>query len=305
MDDPDCADDADIYQILVRRFERLTERAPSATRYEIEGAVQGVELLARGGVEEAWAKGDDVRVSLGDGWRTLARAEAPEPPLDTDLRPSGIGDGVLNGGRVLRCDGDRLWVEAEDRETTLHTGRCGFGVLSPDRRWFLIAITEGDWSVPNGLLRVDLATLAATEVDLPRAETNTPVAWLPAHRAFLVRREGDNAKSALHDPATGAVTEVKGTVEPILRMGIRGLQPTGRPDEYWAAIPDEQGTDVGRYDARALAFTPVRRFPSLRFGSEEMWVDGGQAYVAYRWDLLRLPLLESGGASGTRPTPGR
>jgi len=42
---------------------------------------------------------------------------------------------------------------------------------------------------------------------------------------------------------------------------------TGTRDFYWAAIPDFKAklTRVGRYDADAFKFTPVRELPDIIF----------------------------------------
>lgn len=298
MDDPDVEEGTDLYQVLAHRFERLIRRGRFETRYAIAEREKEMVRLAGGGIQAVWARGDDVRV-LRDDWRALDGKPADEPEKSCDLVFNAFWsladwEAGLGGGRKLCLRGGRkLWVESEAGVTVLHEGECGMGVLSPDRRWLVMAFVEGNrgWIEPNGLLRIDLSTPAVHPVDLPRLDENSPVAWIPAHGKVLVHREdGERDVSVLLDPATGDTTPVNGVVWPLFGFPKRALQPTGRPNEYWAARPAGDGTDVGRFDARAFTFTVVRRVPCLRFWTHDLWIDGEWAYVVYEGDLLRLPL---------------
>ena len=97
----------------------------------------------------------------------------------------------------------------------------------------------------------------------------------------------------LLDPATGQTQLVKGIFAPLEEEGRRSLQPTGKPNEYWAAIPEyEKGqTRIGRYKAKDFSFQPLLVVPHLVFDSREMWVDepAAKLYVVYNSQLLRLP----------------
>lgn len=86
-------------------------------------------------------------------------------------------------------------------------------------------------------------------------------------------------------------------------MTCRPLQPTGNPDEAWAAIPSEDGngTRIGRYDTRRFTFAPVLTLPGAVFTSMALWVDEAEpaAYVVLNGDLLRIPL--PAGRPASRP----
>lgn len=85
----------------------------------------------------------------------------------------------------------------------------------------------------------------------------------------------------------------KGVFEPLTQKGDRPLQPTGGPDEFWAAVPDREKneTRVGRYSLRDFSFRTALVVPHLAFGSTSSWVDetAGRLFVVYEGQLLRLP----------------
>jgi hypothetical protein len=74
----------------------------------------------------------------------------------------------------------------------------------------------------------------------------------------------------------------------------RELQPTGKPNEFWAVIYNQQkrGASIGRYDSKNFSFTPVIELPELRLTSNDFWVDAaaGKIWITYQGQLLRLPL---------------
>ncbi len=162
-----------------------------------------------------------------------------------------------------------------------------------------------------------------TPLDVPPADSCDPVAYVASHGKILAVRasDGDREHPApeggpvepeyrLIDPATWTSEVVEGEFRPLADQTYRPLQPTGRPDEYWAAIDETAQINhkfttavrVGRYDAKRFAFTPVVTLPDVRFSSMEMWVDepGGGIYVAVNGDLLRIPLPQ-----GPVPSTGR
>lgn len=104
----------------------------------------------------------------------------------------------------------------------------------------------------------------------------------------------DRPEFYLLDAATGETKLVSGEFDPLFDKGKRFLQPTAKPDEFWAAMPDmEKGqTQVGRYNLKDFSFKPVLVVPHVRFDSMAMWVDESNQkfYVVYKGQLLRLPL---------------
>jgi hypothetical protein len=97
----------------------------------------------------------------------------------------------------------------------------------------------------------------------------------------------------LLDPETGTVQQIKGEFGPLLEDSPRELQPTGNPNEFWAAISDEQknATRFGRYDSKNFVFKPLVELPGLILRSDDFWVDAaaGKIWLTYRGHLLRIP----------------
>ena len=298
LNNPDLIEDTDLYRALLGRFERLTAEGAFETRYDVQDQIDGVEILATRNVFDVWADGDDIRV-YRDGWQTLGGKEVEQPKGQTDLTMAsgarGSWERELGDGRTLHWKAERgLWIERGDERVELYSGQCGWPLLTPDRRWLVLAIASQDsWAPPNGLLRVDLERGKTFKVDLPPLETNCPLVWLPAHGKMLIQR-GDSGRpdgAVLLDPATGKSEKVTGTIWPFTWGRLGGvLQPTGRPFEYWAARNDENGTSVVRFDTKRFEITLERRFPGIFFRTRQMHVDGNRLYVAYEGDLLRLPL---------------
>ncbi|MEO6725256.1 MAG: HEAT repeat domain-containing protein, partial [Blastocatellia bacterium] len=130
-----------------------------------------------------------------------------------------------------------------------------------------------------------------------------PITFIPAHnKVFLGQghyqygREFNGGIYYLLDAETGALQQVKGEFRPLQDQFTRSLQATEKPNEFWAAIYDLQKkvTTIGRYDARAFAFSPVMEVPEIRVSSADVWVDAaaGKVYLTYLGHLLRMPLAK-------------
>jgi hypothetical protein len=143
-------------------------------------------------------------------------------------------------------------------------------------------------------------------VNLEPADEFTPIAFVVTQNKVLLRRaknryvpakQGigpDRPEHHLVDPATGDTRLVTGEFTPLYQKGKRFLQPTEQPNEFWAAIPDEnkKQTQVGRYNVKDFTFRSQLTVPQISFTTLSMWVDERQKklYVVYEGQLLRLPL---------------
>ncbi|HKR10841.1 MAG TPA: HEAT repeat domain-containing protein [Pyrinomonadaceae bacterium] len=178
-------------------------------------------------------------------------------------------------------------------------------VATSDGKWAVISKAPNQWNPPDYIVRFDLETGREFPVKLEPADQIEPLVFLPVHGKVLVSRTKDEYDASgqrikpknppqyyLLDPKTGDVQAVTGEFAPLREHGKRFLQPTGQPGEYWAAIPDEKQTRVGRYNVKDFSFKPVLTVPQIAFASLSMWVDEkeGKLYVVYRDQLLRLPL---------------
>jgi hypothetical protein len=254
--------------------------------------------------------GSPVRAPSGSELISLNDGMPPSMEIKPHFRPSPW---LLNPGEYRYRVGDwngkeGLWKGRAGHDPILILeGNCAFPIITPDGRWAVIAKTDGSWAEPNYVVRVDLASGKALKLDVPVADTFDPVAYVPAHGKILVMRAKDpesitgkkgvgpdQPEYRLVDPQTGATEIVSGEFAPLLEVSSRPLQPTGTPDEVWAAIFNAQKrtTEVGRYDTRRFAFRPTLSLPGIRFASSEMWIDepNGQVYVAYNGHLLQMPL---------------
>src|SRR5262249_25113888 len=133
-------------------------------------------------------------------------------------------------------------------------------------------------------------------ITLSQEQVNTPSVWSDAHGKMLLGRFSyeSGSQDYLLDVETGATRLVKGEIRPLERQFFRPLQPTGKPNEFWGAIPDSQKhlTRIGRYDAKNFAFTPIVELPNLLIWSEDIWVDveASKIWLTYQGHLLRIPM---------------
>jgi hypothetical protein len=189
-------------------------------------------------------------------------------------------------------------------------------LVTPDGKWVVAAKTDSDWRKPNYVVRFNLQTRREYRVDLPPADQFDPVTYVAAHDKILLRRARDEENKSsdpkepefyLLDVATGRTQKVTGEFAPLRQEGRRGLQPAGKPFEYWAAIPDRENnrTRVGRYNSRDFTFQTALDVQQLTFDSFSMWVDEKEAkiLVIYEGQLLRAPLQFSAASGGDRGSP--
>jgi hypothetical protein len=200
-----------------------------------------------------------------------------------------------------------LWKEVVGRKPVrLGTESGGYStpIVTSDHKWLVVGKSDTDWSDPNYVVRLNLQTGREFRVNLEPADDFNPLAFLPGAGKVLLRRaKGDYSTNPvgpdrpefyLLDPATGQTRLATGNFEPLLQEGFRFLQRTEKPDEYWAAIPNEtkNETEVGHYNVRDFSFKPTMVVPHIVFESMKMWVDTKKekVYVVYKGQLLRLPL---------------
>src|SRR5262245_31642180 len=168
----------------------------------------------------------------------------------------------------------------------------------PDGKWLIgykVINQEGKRSAQ--LVRHNLRTNEEFPIVLPRESNFVSFSFSEAHgKALIIDADATSTQTNgyLLDVETGAAQAVKGDFRPIVGDDIRRLQPSGRPDEFWASVFDDQkqATIIGRYDAKTFSFTPLIRVPELRLSNSDIWVDqmAGWLWIAYRGHLLRMPL---------------
>jgi hypothetical protein len=176
--------------------------------------------------------------------------------------------------------------------------------VTANGRW-LLATRYGE-EEGRQLIRINLQTNKEFAINFEEYPLVESVAYVPSLNKILLfgggyrEYEGEGEENYADregaffflDADTGAMQKAKGEVRPLAQQTYRPLQPTGRPDEVWAAIPDAaaDNTQVGVYNLKTLAFKPLVKIPQINFNSMQMWVDAGKIYFVYEGHLLGLPL---------------
>lgn len=199
-----------------------------------------------------------------------------------------------------------LWKVNSAEQTELKKGLYANPIVSGN--WVVAAKAEENWSPPNNVVRTNLQTGKESKINLAPAEEFYPIAFVAAHDKVLLYRAKEaystlNPSAAeyyLLDAKTGAVEKVKGEFQPLMDQETRGLQPTGKPNEFWATVYSRRKniTDVGTYNAKDFTFKPLLTLPEILLGSTEIWIDDseGKIYFIYAGEyddeshLLALPL---------------
>lgn len=228
--------------------------------------------------------------------------------LNSHLAQAVSGDFVVLAGDLSEGG---LWKKAAGQQAVrISSGEGVYAnpIVTPDGQWAIAAKAESNWGEPNDVVRFNLKTGREYRVNLPPAKDFEPLMYVAAQGRVLLRRAqgNDDEKNSdassspefyLLDAATGRTQPVTGVFEPLQEEGRGFLQPTGRPFEVWAAIPDKalNQTRVGRYSLKDFSFEVRLVVPHLTFESADMWADEGGAklYIVYEGQLLRLPLPAS------------
>jgi hypothetical protein len=201
-----------------------------------------------------------------------------------------------------------LWQFARGRSPRLVIeGNFLWPVITPDRKWALLAQCKDTWAEPNFAVRVDLNTGKSFRLDMPQADRIKPLSYVAERGAVLVVRFQESQHSNdrkpvgpktpefwLVDASTGKAEIVHGEFAPLEDLGPRPLQVATKEGRFWAAIyrETEKATDIGTYDPAEFAFSPVLSVPGLNFNSQQIWVDEAEhkAYISYKGQLLRLSM---------------
>lgn len=265
-------------------------------------------------------------------WRTLRNGRATElspkpdgfstidenrfPLIDEELRANvaeRTGQFIAEDTIVFDVRTEGLWRQSAGQKAVRISSEPGWysdSIATPDGKWVVVGRRDEGWGPPLFVARFNLQTGREVRVKLPAADQIKPIAYLASQGKVLVRRDSfggrysvnkSNGESGtefyLLDAATGETRLVSGEFEPLQPQGKRFLQSTGKPNEFWAAIPDRKKdqTRVGRYNLKDFTFQQVLLVPRISFNSMSMWVDeaAGKLYFVYKGDLLRLPLLSS------------
>lgn len=203
--------------------------------------------------------------------------------------------------------GNIVKLSRDGVQTTIKEGSYRSSLVSSDGRWIVAKqITDGE----EKIVVINLQTGKESIVNgIPPADFVEPQIFVSSQNKFLILRSiapyaryknNPSPKTPeyyLLDPNTGAVQLSKGNFIPLLQQTYRGLQPTGNPSEYWAAIynDEKKSTEIGRYNDKTLTFKSVLEIAEISLDSMDVWVDenGAKVYFVYEGHLLALPLTNS------------
>ena len=209
---------------------------------------------------------------------------------------------------IIAHDYEGLWRQVAGRKPVKISDQGAYSnpIVTPDSKWVVVAKTDNHWDGPNFVVRFNLQTGREFRVNLPVAEDFAPLAYVAPQGRVLLRRarnEGTPAAKSvgpekpeyyLLDAATGRTELVTGEFEPLQQDGERPLQPTGKPNEFWAAIPNAgtNQTRVGRYNVKDFSFQTSLLVPHITFDSTSCWVDGanGKLFIVFEGQLVSIPL---------------
>jgi len=195
-----------------------------------------------------------------------------------------------------------VWkFELGNEPAKIISGYYSHPVATPDGKW-LVAIkarSEGG-EYTSQLVRHNLQTGEEFQVNLPDSAIRPPFMYLAAHGKVLLGYSGHYNSHYLRqvnhllDAETGAILEAEGDFGPLNDDFMRELQPTGKPNEVWAASRNwnKRSTSFGRYDIRNFVFTPLIELPGLLLKNSDFWVDvnASKIWFTYKGHLLRIPL---------------
>ncbi len=284
------------------------ENEESKAAYDVTRA-QRLEMLRASST--AWHRVADG--TLGESVAQPSGVEFIRPADNLSIPPVENQWKARSGTIEIRTSDEGLFKIVGGKAMRIATSSYFSPLMSPDARWVVAGSqSENGYSV----VRIDLNTGKSQAIPVSDHKTPAPLAFIPSIRKFLVQiaygnedhyhgsepPDGNVVDDAspdslfLLDPVTGAMQQAPGEFRPLAQTTFRPLQPTGRPNEFWAAILGENGeTTVGVYDARLFTFQPVRTIPKISFNSMKMYVDSalGKVYFVYRGHLLTLPLRQS------------
>lgn len=266
--------------------------------------------------QRAKRKWEGISWWVVSGGRSLQPTVRPPginvPPAPDIVEGGGSIDAwkAISGRTEIRVSEGGLSRIQQGKMTILKEGVFSDPVLSENGRWLVVRRLEEE--VGFSLVRIDLTN--GREFPVDAGEDATVVCFVPTLNRFLLmgaadydysyyrRTRGEDGELqrppgdldgrdySLLDPVTGQIQEVKGEYRPLSQQTFRPLQQAGSPHEFWAAIPRQDGTEVGIYDSRHLGFRSLLKVPKISFTSMDMWVDGGLVYFVYRGHVLSLPI---------------
>ncbi len=320
-----AADDLNAVAVWKEGTDFRVAASEKAIREKVKKEIDGDPDDETAPVEDYSEEGEGKKVELrekrryeGYAWYKIADGEVAgitSQPTQVEFLPMRDGLGVQSGEEQwkarltdleIRASEDGLFKVVRGRLTKVREGNYSSPVITPNGRWVLVSKQDDR----QAIFRLDLTTNKEYPVEIDGYGESYPLAFIPSINKVLVIRndyryyrsdDDDTARSdsdpdnlLLVDPATGVTNPAPGEFRPVAQQTYRALQKSAKPNEYWAAMIDEEKglTEIGIYETKTFGFKPILKVPKIRFNSMNMWVDelGKKVYFVYRGHLLSLPL---------------
>jgi len=210
---------------------------------------------------------------------------------------------LMSRGIEIAADRKGIYKIQSGRRTLVARGEFEPILISADARWAFAYNVGQSWQ----LVKIDLLTGKTTNFSETEEGYYYPSFVIPGTNLILIDPieeypiddsgklmfysidSGDRYR--LYNPLNGKSVKIAGEVRPLVQQSFRPLQPTGQPNEFWAAIPRYgAGTLVGKYRSDRFLFTPLLKLPGLIFSSMDMWVAEDKIYFVYNGDILSVPI---------------
>lgn len=302
-------------QVRRKEIDKEIEQQEEAEEEKLTGAEteQGYEKFEK--MEELRRKRREQREYENYTWYKFAggklagTTEQPNgiefvPKIDVNgVRPDNDQWKARTTTFEIRGNSEGLFKITGGRTNKIRSGYYEKTVVTPNGRW-AVATYYGE-EEGRQLIRLNLLTNKQIPVVSEDFQDIRPLGYIPTLNRFLLlnseyseheMEEADVTEKEgeffLLDVETGAIQRTKAELRPLAQQTFRPLQPTGKNDEVWAAIPDakKNETQVGVYNIRTLAFKPLVKIPEITFNSMQMWIDAGRIYFVYRGHVLNLPI---------------
>ena len=211
------------------------------------------------------------------------------------------------GNVEVRSSSDELYVIKGGQAVKIQSGYYINPIITADGRWVFAMKYDYD-NDRVFLMRINVQNGKENKINVNEQFGNLrPVVFVASLNKILLvaadhYEDGQEeniptgATYFMLDAEMGVIQPFRGEVRPLIQQSFRPLQSSGKPDEFWAAIPDQRKeiTQVGVYNQKTFTFTAKLKIPRITFDSMEMWVDepGNKVYFVYKGELLALPLTK-------------
>jgi hypothetical protein len=200
-----------------------------------------------------------------------------------------------------------LWATKAGKEPRLICEGFYFNpVVIPGTDWVVCSksenedISQAGGAHPYDLVRINIRTHQELFIDLPPSESINPLI-LYKGKVLIVQHDSNDRiyKIYFYDPVLDKImkplivqdsTMKQWDIDVIIRRARkRFLQPTGKPDEFYAV----SNRKLGVFNMKTMDFKIIRQYRRIRMDSEDIWVDKTEEKVYFVKDneLISLPLL--------------